>query len=67
MKGYSDETVERITKQVRKERAANGQCTSRMMSFRMDADVVSYLQKVTNKGRTVNDAVRRWMSLYGKD
>lgn len=67
MKGYSDETVERITKQVRKERAANGQCTSRMMSFRMDADVVAYLQKVTNKGRTVNDAVRRWMSLYGKD
>lgn len=63
MKGYSKELEERLQKQERKERAANGSCTSKMMSFRIDADVVAYLNTVQNKGRTVNDAVRRWMQI----
>lgn len=64
MKGYSKELEEKLNKQVRKERAANGQCSSKMMSFRIDADIVEYLNTVTNKGRTVNDALRRWKQIY---
>lgn len=54
-----------VQKQVRKQRAANGCATSKMMSFRIDADNVKYLESVPNKGRTVNDALRRWSTLWG--
>lgn len=63
MKGYSKETEEKLLKQQRKERAANGGSTQKMMSFRIDADIVEYLNTQRNKGRTVNDALRRWKSI----
>lgn len=65
MRGYSKELEERLNKQPRKERVANGQRSSRVMTFRIDADVAAYLDNQQNKGRTVNDAVRGWMHLYG--
>ena len=31
-----------------------------MMAFRADADVIEILSKVANKGRLINDLVKRW-------
>lgn len=59
MKGYSKELEEKLNKQVRKERAANGQCSSKMMSFRIDAENVEFLNLQSNKGRLINDLLRR--------
>lgn len=55
--------MEQKQKQERKKRAANGAASSKMMSFRIDADNVIFLNSVSNKGRTVNDALRRWSTL----
>lgn len=57
--------MEQKLKQERKKRAVNGGASSKMMSFRIDADMVEYLNTVQNKGRTVNDALRRWSTLWG--
>lgn len=59
MKGYSKETVERITKQVRKERAANGECKSKMFSFRLDSDNIEFLNLQSNKGGLINELLRK--------
>lgn len=64
MRGYSKELEEKLNKQPRKEREANGHRSSRMMTFRIDADVAAFLDTQLNKGRTVNDAVRRWMDIW---
>lgn len=50
---------EKLTKQVRKERSANGQCSSKMMSFRIDSENVEFLNLQSNKGRLINDLLRR--------
>lgn len=42
-------------KQKRKERAQNGARTSKMMSFRVDGDLLGWLEKIANKGRLIND------------
>lgn len=71
MKGYSNELAAKLeqqqsidnpgkARQLRKERATNGQSSQKMMSFRIDADNVAYLKEQANQGRTVNDALRRW-------
>lgn len=46
--------MEQKQKQQRKKRAANGGVTSKMMSFRIDAENVKFLDGVPNKGRLVN-------------
>lgn len=51
---------EKEEKQLRKQRAKNGERTSKMMSFRADEMTVSILSKVQNKGRLINDLVKQW-------
>lgn len=55
MQDNKKETEETLQKQQRKERAANGKCTSKMMSFRIDADNVVFLEEFPNKGRLINN------------
>lgn len=38
----------------RKKRSKNGECTSKMMSFRIDGENVEFLNDVQNKGRLIN-------------
>lgn len=52
-----EEAKEAATR-IRKVRAANGQRSQTAMTFRIDNDIVDWLQTKTNKGRTVNDALR---------
>lgn len=69
MKGYSKEVEENLLHQQRKERAANGGSTQKMMSFRIDGENVAFLESVQNKGRLVNrllDECRlRWEAEFG--
>lgn len=51
------ENAERI----RKVRSANGTRSQRMMNFRIDNDIAAWLDTKPNKGRTVNDTLRRRM------
>lgn len=45
---------------VRKAGIQKGQRTQKMMAFRIDSDVQAILEKVQNKGRVVNEAVKEW-------
>lgn len=51
--------MEEKEKQQRKKRAANGERDSKMMAFRLDGDLVDWLSKIANKGRLINDLLRR--------
>lgn len=51
---------EKEEKQLRKQRAKNGERTSRMMSFRADEQTLQILAKVQNKGRLINNLVKQW-------
>lgn len=51
--------MEQKPKQERKKRAANGGASSKMMSFRIDAENVAFLEGVSNKGRLVNQLLDR--------
>lgn len=51
---------EKEDKQQRKQRAKNGEKTSKMMSFRADELTLQILAKVQNKGRLINDLVKQW-------
>lgn len=51
---------EKEEKQLRKQRAKNGERTSKMMSFRADEMTVRILSKAQNKGRLINDLVKQW-------
>lgn len=51
---------EKEDKQLRKQRAKNGEKTSKMMSFRADELTLQILAKVQNKGRLINDLVKQW-------
>lgn len=44
---------------VRKEYSKDG-ASQKMMSFRVDLDVLELLEHAPNKGRLINDAVREW-------
>lgn len=46
---------------VRKQGAKWGVSRQKMMTFRIDTDVVEMLEKCVNKGRVVNDAVRDYL------
>lgn len=67
MKGYSTETVETITKQPRKQRCANGARSSKMMSFRIDADNVKFLEGEPNKGYLINKLLTAERERRGKE
>lgn len=58
MKGYSKEVEERLQKQERKQRAANGECRSKMFSFRLDYDNIGFLNLQRNKGGLINELLR---------
>lgn len=45
---------------VRKDNIKRGQRTQKMMSFRIDDEVQDILNKVTNKGRLINDLIKEW-------
>lgn len=75
MRGYSKETERAISgasqdkeqtqglrKQQRKKRAANGGATSKMMSFRLDDENVKFLRDVPNKGRLINELLKRYFA-----
>lgn len=53
------EKVERARQ--RKAGITRGVRTQRMMSFRLDADLVEYLDGQANKGRFINDCLRAAM------
>lgn len=52
--------MEEKKKQERRQRAKNGEHSSKMMSFRCDWDVLNILSEVSNKGRLINQLVRDW-------
>lgn len=52
--------TEEKAKQLRKQRAKNGERTSKMMSFRADELTLQILSKVQNKGRLINDLIKQW-------
>ena len=51
--------MEQKKERLRKEYAKGGS-SQKMMAFRADVDVVEILSKVANKGRLINDLVKRW-------
>lgn len=52
--------TEERQKQERKQRSANGECASKMMSFRIDGENVEFLAKVSNKGRLINNLLAKY-------
>lgn len=54
-----NEKVERARQ--RKAGITRGVRTQRMMSFRLDADLVEFLESKDNKGRFINDCLRAAM------
>lgn len=50
--------------QNRKSRAKNGECKSRMMSFRADDETIKILEFVGNKGRLLNRLVQDWATKH---
>lgn len=46
----------------------HGERTQKMMSFRLDADLVAYLNAWANKGRLINELIRNAKAgKFGKD
>lgn len=58
MKGYSNELEAKLNGVERKKRSPNGACTSKMMSFRIDAENVEFLALQRNKGGLINHLLR---------
>ena len=38
---------------------SRGTVTQRMMSFRLDSDLIEHLEQTANKGRLINDLLRK--------
>lgn len=53
---------EKKKKQERKQYAKRGERDSKMIAFRADGDVIKYLKRVANKGRLLNELVKKWAS-----
>lgn len=49
---------EEIKKQERKTYAKRGERSQKMVTFRLDNDLVDYLENLPNKGRFINDCIR---------
>lgn len=54
-------------KRVKKAYAPKGQRSQKMYNFRLDIDLWEALQKVENKGRFVNEAIRNALKLQHKN
>ena len=52
--------MEQEKERLRKVGRKKGQLTQKLMAFRIDEDVQDILEKVQNKGRVVNEAVKEW-------
>lgn len=52
--------MEQEKERLRKVGRKKGQTTQKLMAFRIDEDVQDILEKVQNKGRVVNEAVKEW-------
>lgn len=52
--------MEQEKERLRKVGRKKGQLTQKLMAFRIDKDVQDILEKVQNKGRVVNEAVKEW-------
>lgn len=46
----------------RKDNIKRGERTQKMMTFRADLDVADLLQRVTNKGRLINNLLREYLT-----
>lgn len=44
-----------------------GETTQKLMTFRCDLDVAELLEQVSNKGRTINEALKEWFRSRIKD
>lgn len=56
-----EEKIEQHEKsQTRKKYAARGESSTKMMTFRCDTENVTDLEACSNKGRTINEALREW-------
>lgn len=54
-------------KQLRKQRAKNGEAGQKMLSFRLDQGLIKWLAKQANKGRYINDLIYRDMTKYYRE
>lgn len=53
-------------KQERKAYAKRGQRSQKMVTFRLDNELIKYLEREENKGRFINEALNlRFRRLYG--
>ena len=50
---------EEVKKQERKTYAKRGERSQKMVTFRLDLDLVDYLENLPNKGRFINDCIRQ--------
>lgn len=53
---------EDVKKQERKTYAKRGERSQKMVTFRLDLDLVDYLENLPNKGRFINDCIRQAIS-----
>lgn len=53
---------EEVKKQERKTYAKRGERSQKMVTFRLDLDLVDYLENLPNKGRFINDCIRQAIS-----
>lgn len=51
----------------RKADIKHGETTQKMMSFRLDNDLVESLKSVANKGRLINELIREWKASKNVD
>lgn len=59
--------MEQEKERQRKAGRKKGQLTQKLMAFRIDEDVQDILEKVQNKGRVVNEAVKEWWRSRNKE
>lgn len=50
-------------KQQRKKYAKKGERSQKMVTFRLDNDLVTWLERQANKGRFINNAIRTLLNL----
>lgn len=54
-----EKKTEEVKTQQRKEYAQRGTRTQKMMSFRLDAENIEFLEQQVNKGRFINDLIAK--------
>lgn len=54
-----EKKTEEVKSQQRKEYAQRGTRTQKMMSFRLDAENIEFLEQQVNKGRFINDLIAK--------